>query len=365
MSAPKELSTEAMATPKDVAIEVVRPPMAAHEKTSGPSTLTIVLVVLIFLVFGVAVAALALVAPLVEKVHTLETQLGASQVLVSASATAPEGFAGGTSALLTGSGEWAPGAYMPEERSDFHAVACEDGKIVLLGGLNHSGHVVDTVWTFDPIAESYSIGKAPMPTGRYRFGAVCLNNKVYAAGGYPTAAAGDAGQCLATVDVYDTASDVWSAGPALSTARGDLALAAHGSKLYAMGGYGYEYPYPDPANEANEVLDVGTSGGGWTAAAKLPGGGKGDISAVTIDGTIYVPGGWNGVFKDELVAYDPAADTWATGLAPMKAPRGDKAVAALDGHLFVIGGESWSGKKVRIIGLLSSRGLASAPDHGR
>ena len=330
--------------PKDVTIEVVRPPMAAEAK-SGPTILQGTAAVLIFLTFGMAVAALALVVPLVDKIHSLETQLSeSSQVLVSASATAPQGFTG-TSALLTGAGEWAPGAFMPEERSDFHAVACEDGKIVLLGGLNHSGHVVDTVWIFDPTSETYSVGKAPMPTGRYRFGAVCLNNKVYAAGGYPTAAAGDAGQCLSTVDIYDTAADTWSSAPALTYARGDLALTAVGVKLYAMGGYGYEYPYPDPANEANEVLDTGASGGGWTAAAKVPGGGKGDITGVNIGGQIFLPGGWNGVFKDELLAYDPPTDTWATSLAPMKAPRGDKAVAALDGHLFVIGGESWSGKK--------------------
>lgn len=29
----------------------------------------------------------------------------------------------------------------------------------------------------------------------------------------------------------------------------------------------------------------------------------------------------------------------------MKAPRGDKAVAVLDGQLVVVGGETWSGKK--------------------
>jgi len=109
-----------------------------------------------------------------------------------------------------------------------------------------------------------------------------------------------------------------------------------------MGGYGYEYPYPDPANELNEAYDP--TANAWTAKAPMPGGGKGDISAVEIDGMLYVPGGWNGVFKNELVAYNVSADGWSTGLAPMARARGDKAVASLEGHLYVIGGEIWSGK---------------------
>lgn len=162
--------------------------------------------------------------------------------------------------------------------------------------LNSTGHVQSTVWAFNPIDETFDTSKSAMPTGRARFGASCVDNKyVYVAGGFATAADSDAGRCLSSVDIYDVEQDSWASGPPLSISRGDLALGAVGSKLYALGGYGYEYPYPDPANEANEVLDTATSDSMWQMAAKLPDGGKGDISAVTIGSKIYIPGGWNGM----------------------------------------------------------------------
>jgi len=261
-------------------------------------------------------------------------------VAISTSAVAPAGF----TAVSLFDGEWAPGVQMPEERSDHQAVFCA-GKIVLLGGLNISGEAVVTTWSFDPIIETFDVGKASMPTARYRFGAACLDGKVYVAGGYPTKAAGDAGLCLTSVDVYDVTANSWAAAAPLSLARGDLALAVAGGRLYAMGGYGYAYPYPDPANEANEAYSPQTNV--WTAMAPLPGGGKGDISAVEISGTIYVPGVWNGGFKNEPVAFAPSngtSGTWDTNLAAMGRARGDKALAVLEGHIYVIGGEIWSGK---------------------
>ena len=59
---------------------------------------------------------------------------------------------------------------------------------------------------------------------------------------------------------------------------------------------------------------------------------------------IYLPGGWQQAFLDTFVAYNTTSDTWST-LGPMRAPRGDKAVAVLNDRIFVIGGETWSGKK--------------------
>jgi len=247
----------------------------------------------------------------------------AQSVVLSTVALAPAGF----SSISLFDGEWAPGVQMPSERSDHQSVLC-GGKIVLLGGLNGSAEAVATTWAFDPVLETFDTGKAPMPTARYRFGAACLDGKVYVAGGYPTKAAGDAGQCLSSVDMYDVGADTWTAAAPLSLPRGDLALSVASGRLFAMGGYGYEYPYPDPANAANEAFDPQSNS--WAAMAPMPGGGKGDIAAVEVGGVVYVPGGWNGVFKDELVAYNVTADTWAVR-ASMHRARGDKALATLEG----------------------------------
>ena len=272
-----------------------------------------------------------------SKVDALEAKAAITEgLVVTRSAVPPAGHVFGGS-LNAGSGEWAPAVHLPEERSDLQAVAC-GGTIVVLGGINGTNVVQSTTWAFDPVAEVWATDLPPMPTGRYRFSAACLDGHVYVAGGYASSADGNDGNCLATVDRYDVAGKTWDSVANLATARGDMALAASAGKLYAIGGYDSSWnPVAD-----TEVFDPAT--GAWSAAAVLPNAGKGDISAVEIDGLIYVPGGWSGKFKDELVAYDAARNSWST-LAPMQAPRGDKAVAVLDGRLYVVGGETWSGKQ--------------------
>ena len=276
-----------------------------------------------------------------DDIHSLEAKAAITEgLVVTRSAVPPAGYVFGQS-LNAGTGDWAPTTvHMPEERSDLQAVAC-GGKIVVLGGINATNVVQSTAWAFDPFAEVWATDLPPMPTGRTRFSAACLDGHVYVAGGYASYAHGeddDNAHCLATVDRYDVAGKTWEKVANLTTARGDMALAAAAGKLYAIGGYGPSWV----AVAETEVFDPAT--GAWSAAAVMPHSGKGDISAVEIDGVIYVPGGWNGKFKDELVAYDAAGNSWTT-LAPMQTPRGDKAVAVLDGRLYVVGGEIYSGKQ--------------------
>lgn len=200
---------------------------------------------------------------------------------------------------------------------------------------------MDTVWSYDYINEVYdATTHAPMPTPRYRFGAACLNSMIYVAGGFDSSAAGEIGASLATSDVYDVAQNVWSAGPPLAVARGDLALAAVGGTIHAFGGYDHNYA----ELASHEMLDPSATSPAWKDAAPMPHA-KGDLQAATIGNKVYVPAGWNSssTFLSENAIYDKSTDSWSFG-APMRAPRGDGAVVALHGKLFIIGGEMWSGK---------------------
>ena len=269
-----------------------------------------------------------------DDIHSLEAKAAITEgLVVTRSAVPPEGHVFGGS-LHAGSGEWAPAVHLPEERSDLQAVAC-GGTIVVLGGINGTNVVQSTTWTFDPVAEVWATDLPPMPIGRFRFSATCLDGHVYVAGGYASFADGDTSdnaKCLANVSRYDVAGKTWDSVANLATARGDMALAASAGKLYAIGGFGRWRPSPRPRSSTR--LRWWPRPSCPTPAKAIRGGDRwGDLRP-----------GWNGKFKDELVAYDAAGNSWST-LAPMQAPRGDKAVAVLDGRLYVVGGETWSGKQ--------------------
>lgn len=287
---------------------------------------------------AMSVVSIGLAGALWVRVEQLETELN-DRVLVSADADPPAGFVT-SSSILTGAGSWAAGTKMPSAHSDQQAVTCA-GKIYLLGGQDadrNAPTVLGGVLAFDPVNEVYLADLAPMPTPRYRFGAACLDDqKIYVAGGFENATAGNEGWSMGTVDVYDIATNTWAGAPPLAEARGDLALAAVDGDLYAIGGYDWSYT---PLATVEKL----TSGAvAWALGTPMltP---KGDLQSAVIDGKVYVPGGWNGeqTFLRELAIFDPQTSTWSLGPS-MAAPRGDMAVAALDGNLFVVGGEMWSG----------------------
>jgi hypothetical protein len=115
-----------------------------------------------------------------------------------------------------------------------------------------------------------------------------------------------------------------------------------------------------------EVLDLSVATPAWVPKAPLPGP-RGDLSCATINGLLYVFGGYydpfcavvgvgcfnttgdpragagavDGVsnFRTETWSYDPSADAW-TARAPMRYGRADAAAAALpNGRIVVAGGE--------------------------
>jgi len=299
--------------------------------------------------FALAVAALIVCGTMLTRINDLEDQLRVytrAGAVLSVSPIAPAGFTT-TSSLSTGSGGWALSPdLMPSPLSDLQTVAC-NGTIVVLGGLDANGTVRGEVWTYDPIYETYAAA-APMPKPRFRFGAACLSNRVYVAGGFENSTAGEMGWSLASCDVYDVAANSWAGArtcPDLRVARGDLAFAATAGQLHAIGGYDWNYK----ALDVHEVLSVHEAhvGASWAVAPPMPLA-KGDVQAAVVGNRIFVPGGWGGpdmTFLNELAVYDPASAAWEER-TPMHAPRGDHAVIALDGRLLVLGGERWSGEEL-------------------
>jgi hypothetical protein len=130
-----------------------------------------------------------------------------------------------------------PASGMPVRRYMAAAVAMNDGRILIAGGY-------DRPWTgskpptplasamiFDPMSEEWYIA-AEMTLPRARHAAVALQDgRIVVAGGMslnPTA----------SVEIYDPRQDLWTVSTPLNQARYDHAIVAHSAGVLVVGGSG-------------------------------------------------------------------------------------------------------------------------------
>jgi N-acetylneuraminic acid mutarotase len=161
--------------------------------------------------------------------------------------------------------------------------------------------------------------------------AVAVDGKVYVVGGFNTASG-----ILAAIQIYDTASCTWSAGPALPVAVHHANLAAVDGALYVLG-----------ALEGSNFAAIGKvwtwtpgQGDAWTELAPMPPGSfRGSAVTGVIDGTIYLAGGLRGSRAvADVSSFDPRTGIWTTDLAPLPRPRDHACGGVVDGVLYVVGG---------------------------
>ena len=119
---------------------------------------------------------------------------------------------------------------------------------------------------------------APMPTARQEVAVAELNGRVFVVGGF-----GSGSEAVATVEVYDPATNGWSTGTPLPVGRGGLAAAVLGDRVYVFGGEA-----PLRIFSANEMYEV--AGNRWIAKdpMRTP---RHGIGAAVVGNRIYVPGG--------------------------------------------------------------------------
>ena len=188
----------------------------------------------------------------------------------------------------------------------------------LIGGLSAR---IATVEVYDAESNVWS-GGIPLPSPRETAASAVLDGKIYLLGGLPD---DDDGSVNAVA--FDLQTRSWDAAPPMLFPRDYVAAVTLGSKLYVIGG----------DQTSVEAFDHQT--GVWAEVAFLehP---RYMSSAAVLNGKIYVSGGQD--FDDDIALntvemYDPQTDTWATA-SPMATGRRCCASAALGGKLYVAGG---------------------------
>lgn len=135
------------------------------------------------------------------------------------------------------------------------------------------------------------------------------------------------------LDIYDTATDMWSTGADMLTARYYFDCAAINAKIYCAGGY------PTAGNTELQIYDIATDT--WSIGAPLPAG-RYAYTAVATGGKYYVIGGYTTTYVASVLAYDPLTNTWDTTLQDMSVARRDAQSGVIGGNIYVVSGRSSS-----------------------
>jgi N-acetylneuraminic acid mutarotase len=162
--------------------------------------------------------------------------------------------------------------------------------------------------------------------------AVGVGGKIYLIGGFD-----DNEGVTARVQVYDTATDTWSDGPALPRAVHHANAATDGTTIYVLGALtGTSFAAIGDTYSLNPATETQ-----WqTRASMTTGRERGAAVTDVIDGKLYVAGGFRNVMASDLVdVYDPVANMWMTR-ASMPATRDHACGAAIGGALIVAGGRT-------------------------
>lgn len=236
---------------------------------------------------------------------------------------------------------WSMGLAMPLPRSE-HAVALFDGRIWVLGGYPPGRLPSSLVQVYDPATSRWTLGPR-LPEPLHHMMVAAVDGKLYVIGGERDGAStGRPEVYLDTVWMHDPAVGGWVARAPMPTARSGGGKAVIDGKIYVAGGR-------PPGGSAFEVYDPATDS--WERLPDMPTQ-RNHLAMVALNGKVIVAGGRFGPGAgaertDVVEIYDPATRSWTRG-APLPAPRGGITGAALNGCLFVFGGE---GEPTHVLGL--------------
>ncbi|GAA4890822.1 Kelch repeat-containing protein [Ferrimonas pelagia] len=173
-----------------------------------------------------------------------------------------------------GSNSWNAIAAMPVALGGIRAEVIGD-EILIAGGMNDDGASVNSLLIYTPATDSWRVGLA-MPQARDNPGTAVLGGELYVMGGRERLADGTTlDGTLASMSIYDPASDSWRSGADMVEGRRTFAVSTVNGRIQVVGGeiasgapeqVFTEVEEYDPDTEQWQVLseaDVPTHGSGF------------------------------------------------------------------------------------------------------
>ncbi len=222
-----------------------------------------------------------------------------------------------------------------------------EGAGVAHGGLfyNIGGRPIaeNYFWAYDPVNDVWNTALAPMPTNRIGLAAVVVGNYIYAIGGRTRNAPNGFGK-MDVVERYDIDHNMWQTVAPLPSPRSGMGAAVVGNKIFVFGGFDTN------GNVLNTVEVYNPNTNKWTSGLAPMPTARGALYAVAKKGgTIYVIGGWDGVYPfntnigSTVEAYKVAKNSWKENYSPMPTARSESGAADHGGRIYIVGGATPGG----------------------
>jgi len=240
-------------------------------------------------------------------------------------------------------GRWRAVAPLPVARYEALALTLE-GRVHFIGGIVDDPERVQPGFEsartdiYDPETDTWSVGPdLPEAAPKHHLAGAVLDGKIYIASGFSGIIDGPPpGVFRPIAKTFVLEAEGWRELSEQPIARGGATAQALDGKLYVAGGGITERG----ALRDLQVYDPATDR--WSAAAPMPTE-RQHLASCALDGKLLALGGWFSETQQVLGAaelYDPITDSW-TAVDDVPTPRGGFAAAALDGVCHTVGGESW------------------------
>lgn len=212
-----------------------------------------------------------------------------------------------------------------------HAAEVTGGRIYLLGGVDAGSP--GRVQIYDPAADTWSLG-APMPWAGDAVATAVISGRIYVAGGLVGSST------VSNFAVYDPPTNAWTALSALPIGVHHASAGTDGARFFVFGGR-QGGPAPQAGLQHVQVYNPATATWATSQAAQiaqLPLARSGAGRAVWYRDRFFVFGGeGSSTTFAEVLAYDPALNTWRRDTALPTARQGHGPVLFQD-RVFVLGG---------------------------
>jgi hypothetical protein len=226
-------------------------------------------------------------------------------------------------------GTWAIEAPLPVPSGlGSFAFGSINGEVYAVGGQLGSS-VVATLEVYNPATNTWTT-KTSMPTARVYPSAAVVNGLLYVIGGCTTF---DCAGLTGTVEAYDPVTDAWTTKAPMPTPRREFGVGVINGVVYAVGGFS-----GGGASSSNEVYDPSTNS--WSTKASKPTS-LGQVKSEGVNGLLYAMGGYDGCCSlyATVEAYNPSTDAWITK-ASLPSPRAAGGTGVINATIYYAGGTS-------------------------